>query len=600
MKLKCLKIKSPFRNLSGLVLDFNQKAKTYVLIGNNGAGKSSLLEALSSIFNALYAGENGRFEFDFELTYEIEGMTVEIIHDSEEGTRFSINKKWVDHAVLKNMLPQRVICNYSGEEMRINQAYYEPLRIQHEQALKSASGGDMLHMVFVGKELWKIILCIMLAHRKRYASFDTFLNALPGKGKVEHIEMDVDQKALDGWSANPVSYFMRRLSERVQPNGVIAVDDLNPSEYEASTMFNNLSGAHSLMKHLRVAFPGGIDSDYLSEGEKKWMVVLFVLEVLSSENSLVLLDEPDSHIHVARKKQMAALFQKAINRENVITSHSPTLTAAFEQNAIVMLEGTSGGFSRVVDADKQKVVAKLTDGIWSLQQQNHFLASNNDILLVEGVTDETFLEKALQTFQGDERFMQHKYEMFPCGGADGIVSLRRHFHPKDGQTIFGFFDNDDAGWKGLNTVFCSEKSNRFSHKNFGLARKIERGIWIAPYPCSQKRAGNFNIEDYFPRRIFLHHILSFRNLNTIISKKSMKDELAKDCKNGIIQGKDFTRFSVVFELIEAIKKADAEGKEQLMTWEETEFSSKAKRKKSHGVQQGGKAKVAQRVLENAE
>ena len=56
MKLISLKILSDFRNLNGLKLTFNAQTKTYVFIGNNGAGKSSLLEAVSSIFYSLYQG----------------------------------------------------------------------------------------------------------------------------------------------------------------------------------------------------------------------------------------------------------------------------------------------------------------------------------------------------------------------------------------------------------------------------------------------------------------------------------------------------------------------------------------------------------------
>ena len=43
MKLISFKVLSDFRNLKGIELKFNTQTNTYVLIGNNGAGKSSLL-----------------------------------------------------------------------------------------------------------------------------------------------------------------------------------------------------------------------------------------------------------------------------------------------------------------------------------------------------------------------------------------------------------------------------------------------------------------------------------------------------------------------------------------------------------------------------
>ena len=162
------------------------------------------------------------------------------------------------------------------------------------------------------------------------------------------------------------------------------------------------------------------------------MVVLFILEVVSDEQSLVLLDEPDSHIHVARQPQLARMLRQTINRNNIVTStsHSPTLTAAFDRKEIVMFERAPNGCAHIVEMDKQRVVSKLTDGIWSLQEQNIFLSSDNDIILVEGKTDETFLSKALELFHMAGRFRDQSYEFLPCGGADGVVLVRKHFRPK--------------------------------------------------------------------------------------------------------------------------------------------------------------------------
>lgn len=53
MKFISLKIKSEFRNLEGLKLSLSEKNDTYVLIGNNGTGKTNILEALSSVFYSL-------------------------------------------------------------------------------------------------------------------------------------------------------------------------------------------------------------------------------------------------------------------------------------------------------------------------------------------------------------------------------------------------------------------------------------------------------------------------------------------------------------------------------------------------------------------
>lgn len=562
MKLISFKVLSDFRNLKGVELKFNTQTNTYVLIGNNGAGKSSLLEAISSIFSSFFSGGIPTFEFRFTLAYDYEGHKVSIANKPAKALKMTVDKVEVDRAGIEPYLPQRIICNYSGEEMRIKQLYYDPLWEQYEQKLKKAGGFNPLRMVFVAKELWKIVLYIIISQRDRYDSFDTFLSETIGVQNVDKIAIDIDGDSLGTWRENPVSFYLRQLRNRIQEDGTIALADLNPNDDEALTMFNYLSSARSLIRSINITFNGGIEAQYLSEGEKKLMVVLFILEVISDERSLVLLDEPDSHIHVARKPKLVEMFKNAVNRENVLTSHSPSLTAKFDEKSIIMLDRTTDGHAQVVNADKQKIVAELTKNQWTLQQQNIFLASNDDIILVEGWTDEAFLTKAFEALQTDGYYPGESYEYLPCGGADGVVRLKGHFHPKPGQRMICFFDNDAAGWKGINKIFEKTEETAYKPATFGKAQKKD-DIWVAPFPCAKGKASNFNIEDYFPRRIFLHYILSFRSLNDVIDKDKLKNKMATDCQNNQRKKEDFKNFKAVFDLVEEIKTADAAGLDHL-------------------------------------
>lgn len=53
MKLQRLHIKG-FRNIDDLDLDLSDQNGLSVLIGNNGSGKSNILEAVVAIFASLY------------------------------------------------------------------------------------------------------------------------------------------------------------------------------------------------------------------------------------------------------------------------------------------------------------------------------------------------------------------------------------------------------------------------------------------------------------------------------------------------------------------------------------------------------------------
>lgn len=47
------------------------------------------------------------------------------------------------------------------------------------------------------------------------------------------------------------------------------------------------------------------------------MVILFILEAISDEQTLVLMDEPDSHIHISRKSEVKDMFDHMSHRSNL-------------------------------------------------------------------------------------------------------------------------------------------------------------------------------------------------------------------------------------------------------------------------------------------
>ena len=98
------------------------------------------------------------------------------------------------------------------------------------------------------------------------------------------------------------------------------------------------------------------------------------------------------------------------------------------------------------------LVEKLTEGIWTSQKQNLFLASHDDILIVEGPTDETFISAALKCFQKQGKYVDLAFEYIPCGGASNVKAFAQKFTPKEGQTVIAFFDGDKAGESSMNNV----------------------------------------------------------------------------------------------------------------------------------------------------
>ena len=560
MKLISLKVKSNFRNLNGLRLSLSEEHDTYVLIGNNGTGKTNILEALSSVFYSLF--QRKAFEFSFVLLYKLDDDFYRISHDIATGqTEYKKNDVVVDGSEMT--LPNRIICNYSGEDTRLWDNYYKEPYSNYIAGIKRNTAYDILKMVYIDRTMWRYVLLSMISARATNVAFDDFLaNKLNIKAEDSvTVEMHINRERLRTWRDNQVKQLIQTVVNRQSTIGSDASNDItvfNPLDDQPRELFNKYVGANDLISSFTITNKNGVEVGYLSEGEKKMMVILFILESLSDERTLVLMDEPDSHIHISRKAELNEMFNRMSHRSNLITSHSPTLTAKFNPDCIIMLDRKADGRVDIIDKRNVDLVSRLTDGIWTAQRQNIFLASHDDILLVEGASDITFIQAALRYFHSQGKYTDLSFEFIPCGGASHMKDFASIFKPKEGQLVIGLLDGDKAGRESMCKIIQAPKgAKEWNIKKFGKARK-RKEVWFSFYPAwkGKKNAENFNVEDYFTCALFRKYIFSFSSLDTIKNKDGLKSIMEKDCKDGKIESKYYKRFSTLFDHILDIKEAE--------------------------------------------
>lgn len=291
MKLLSLKITSDFRNLKGVNLQFDPANDTYVIIGNNGTGKTNILEALSSVFSVLLAHSQD-FLFSFVLRYNIGDVEYWVRHKIDtKTTEYKKNNEVVNEAGMT--YPNRIVCNYSGEDTRMWNNYYKKPNEDYMNSVRTAAAPDVLSMVYIDKTMWKYVLLCMLTTRNMNVAFDRFLKEklhIASDG-INTVEMKLDEAKLRRWRAeNQITLFLNQLRHRLGSNEVLAssnVEDFNPNEDDARELFNKFIGASQVIDSLNIYYNQGIESAFLSEGEKKMMVILFILEAIADERTLI-------------------------------------------------------------------------------------------------------------------------------------------------------------------------------------------------------------------------------------------------------------------------------------------------------------------------
>lgn len=130
-----------FKNLNGVEVDFDESQLTTVIIGENGTGKSNLIEALVRIFRDIDLGE--QTPFSFEIRYLIGNSTIELVKadpTAPSPTTILVNGENRSLRELRSepgrLLPGMVFGYYSGGSHRLEALFDKHQRRYYDEILK--------------------------------------------------------------------------------------------------------------------------------------------------------------------------------------------------------------------------------------------------------------------------------------------------------------------------------------------------------------------------------------------------------------------------------------------------------------------------------
>jgi ABC-type cobalamin/Fe3+-siderophores transport system ATPase subunit len=570
IKLKTFEIKTPFKNLDSLKLDFEKTNGVTVLIGNNGSGKSNVIEALSSVFAGLYDHALDP-TFSYEITYEKDDSPITISYDHSKGRnkyQYSLNDP-------QGYLPSQIISIYSGEELRLWNRYYFKFYNSYMKDVISSKKpfSDVQKMVFINKYYWNIALLTMLVS-------DLEVDDILGDKTVQRIEFEFNNSNKENItnyndrSPNNVTRFaadILRLTNAVSGHPDRRIISLNDFKRDVSfthrELFKLLSlsilpkeSNWKLINKIELFFEGGYSTEDLSEGEKKQILIKFITRIFSDENSLFLMDEPDSHIHICNKEKIKDLLYDLESRahvQSILTTHSPTLTNCFENENVYMLVNKDGKI-QIEDKTKQEIVNDLTSDFWNLQEQNIFNSSQTPIsLFVEGKHDKMHIQHAFEKLKSE--YNDLSFDIFNMNSACNIPPMMLGLRTSEvdyGKLFIGIFDDDETGRTEL-----SNTQSQFP--NVQNKKRHNEGFYAFKYPKhTDHKSSAFTVENMFDSNHFeeaykealIEYQFNGKSLDSISEdiKDKAKNILAEKSKN--FDKEDFKYFRAIFDQIRMIKE----------------------------------------------
>lgn len=474
-RLKSVYIKD-YKNIQDQTFDFSSNTGYIALIGLNGSGKSNLLEAINIIFNELLDIPHTENVNGYSITFQLNDIeyTHTTVDDTEEHNLIPLN------AVNKENLPSSVIACYSGEDLRLWHIAYEEYYMQYfKNAIRDRSFAPKI--IYINKYCWKIAFISLLCSAKD--SVKEFLKNVFSIDDIRsvdiHLEADAEQrdKFADHTACrwyDSIKHLQDEDKNQLINANTLATTDMMmygaPNSSAPDYVFQFLyllslpkkdlkkkQTVDKLINNIKINI-NGISFDNLSEGEKKLILIETITQILGDENSLVLLDEPDAHVHIENKKKILETITQYYG-QTIFTTHSPTFTNFIidTQNIKLIKNGI------LVDTSKLQQLKQISGNAMEYFE-GAFVLSSKNILVTEGIYDIRYLRKAIEVFsKRDPKYNKLKeIGMLYAGSANeghviyeellsGIIANLEH--------VVFLFDYDKAGldeWKKIDSISKKE------------------------------------------------------------------------------------------------------------------------------------------------
>ena len=385
MRIKKITVEK-YKNLNNFKCEFSD-SNISVFIGNNGSGKSNLLEVITEVFSvAKKYCEEKRYNlivypdiYGCEIEYEKDGIYY-IMKYSKSAVAIYCNNQKLSKSEMNTALPESIIIYYAGETNRQARIANNTFDEKYDNRLKNSDNDTFpgyKYMDYYSVDDLSLLLLTAVVYKGKY--YEKLLDLLKCDEILPRTNIMLKNpkgKKQDNadtyWNAKGfVQSFLNELRKYVSATQDMSVKysmtffdiELFKSTAEKDIDFfmklkslKNAGYLDWIIVELKDKSGQIFSADLLSEGEKQLSLIYLLTALTAQDNRLYIFDEFDAYLHLNWQRLISKMLNDVqVKGHLIFTTHSPaTISKIQRENVYKMKEGKvskplSDTFNRSLD-----------------------------------------------------------------------------------------------------------------------------------------------------------------------------------------------------------------------------------------------------------
>ena len=480
--LKNIKVNN-FRSLDNFSMDFNEGLN--VIIGENDAGKTSLIDSIKLLFNEISIDKEDFRDEKKEVTIELE--TTDTVY------KMSVNSKELKPDFKSK--PSSEKCNLIANEIK-SKEFSEMTEEDKRKILKTYC--DMFGITYRANSKIETLINNIDLKINEIIKNNTFIE----QKQLNYPVSFLGSKEFENMNAFFDNTFFKELKEKIWDHKIgdksinyYLDSEINKfkeevlSEKNSDELYQTLSeflpefkkielDIHQEPKinlninvHLLNSKGQEISLEKMGDGTNRRTTMALFKHKQDKDDLCYVFDEPDTHLHIKAQLDIFRLFKDLTsdNKQVILTTHSPYLINEVNPNDIKLL---------FLDSDNKSNIKTLTeetesDFLKNLGISNVDLFFTNKLIIVEGESEELFLPIFYEKIFGYP--ISHKFiKIVKADGIDDISNFVRIIKDTFPSTnIFILMDNDASDKEENKLDMIIRKYDDISQENIFRLGKIE-------------------------------------------------------------------------------------------------------------------------------